>query len=75
MAKRDPHSVNQGVSTLVTREYQMGNTRIIVHSPTGFIDLTPKQQSAWLERAYEAGDPIATAIVDAVYNILVEERK
>ena len=69
VAKQQPHSVDQGVSDLVTQELTIGNTRIIVRSPNGVIVMEPSEQREWFRRQWEQGNPVVRTIAETALEI------
>lgn len=69
VSKPAPHKLAQGADSMVTVIKQIGETRIIVHSPSGFIKMSPEEQRQWFSEQWEAGDPVIRNIVDIVCRI------
>jgi hypothetical protein len=49
-----------------TRVHQIGQTKITVHSPSGFIYKSSAEKSEWFRREYEAGNVAVRRIVEIV---------
>lgn len=69
MAKPEPHSVNQGVDTLVSQTTEVGLTRITVHSPSGVIAMSPAEQKAWFDAEWEKGNPVIRRLAEVALEI------
>lgn len=52
---------------MVTEVIQDGNTKITIHSPYGFIAMTPEEKQAFWES--EVGRPIAAQIAEVLVKI------
>jgi sugar phosphate isomerase/epimerase len=54
---------------MVTMVKQIGNSKIIVHSPSGVIAMTPEQRREWFARQWEEGNPVVRRIVEVALDI------
>lgn len=48
------------------KEFQYGNTTVIIHSP--LVNMNPKQQKQWFKEEWKNGNPVLKEIAAAVHN-------
>ncbi|WP_018130179.1 hypothetical protein [Effusibacillus pohliae] len=64
------HTLYKGeMSGMVTRVFQVGNSKITVHSPCGVIAMEPDEQREWFKREWESGNPAVRRLVEIAREI------
>lgn len=69
VSKPFAHKLAQEVDSMTTVVKQIGATRIVIHSPSGFIQMSTEEQRQWFTQQWENGDPVVRNIVETVCRI------
>lgn len=53
---------------------QIGNTKITVHSKSGFLYMSPEEQREYFRKLQEAGDPVICRIAETMSRLHYENQ-